>query len=97
MLTLLSCLNIEMEFILTVLIIIVLLGLLFRLLAPFLLKLFIKRMQKRFGEQPNGNNHSQNRRKQRPEGEITIEKKNSQEKVIDKNFGDYIDFEEEEK
>lgn len=87
-----------MELIFTIFIIIVLLGFLFRLLAPYLLKAFVKRMSKRFDEQQQYyQRQNTSSRRQRPEGEVTIEQNKSNEKVIDKNIGEYVEFEEEDK
>ena len=75
-----------------ILILLVIYGLI-RLLGPFLLRLLVKRMSKRAFN--NINNFWQNQqREQRREGEITIEKDINQEKIIDKNVGEYVDFEE---
>jgi hypothetical protein len=55
----------------------------------------MKRISKRFEQQGESYNQ-RNNRGQRREGEITIEQNQKlQDKVIDKNIGDYIDFEEE--
>lgn len=84
-----------MEFLLTVFVVLFLIGLLIRLLTPFFLKLLAKRITRHFDNQAYEHGYQQNTRKQRPEGEVTIEQKQYHEKVINKDFGEYVDFEEE--
>ncbi|MDG1933649.1 MAG: DUF4834 family protein [Flavobacteriales bacterium] len=69
-----------------------LIKLLFRFLAPYLLKRFANKMQDKFGQQFNHNSYS-NKEPAQPEGKVTIEKKKSTERKSD-NIGDYVDFEE---
>ena len=60
-----------------------------RLLAPFILQSFAKKMQQKFKDQYN-----QQAGNQQNEGEITIEGKNKKTNSKDHNVGDYVDFEE---
>jgi hypothetical protein len=60
-----------------------------RLLAPFLMKRFAKKMQDRFNQQ------SQNQQKpSQEEGKVTIKKANNSAKIKSDNVGEYVDFEE---
>ena len=61
-----------------------------RLLAPFILTFFAKKMQGKFNDQFN--QKYENTRKK--EGEVTIEGKNKSSQSKDHNVGDYVDFEE---
>jgi hypothetical protein len=56
---------------------------------PYVAKYFIKRMQRNYGARSG---HSDNKK----EGEVIIEDKDKQsnEKIFDKNEGDYIDYDE---
>ncbi|MFO8020998.1 MAG: DUF4834 family protein [Perlabentimonas sp.] len=65
--------------------IIVLLGYIFR----FLLRFFVRRMQKRYekGQQQQG-------RYKRKEGEVHVTKTPPTEKIVDKDVGEYVDYEE---
>ena len=58
-----------------------------KFLAQFFLKSFLNKMQNNAGNQQSQNN-------QKKEGDVTINKKPNQGKKIDKNEGDYIDYEE---
>ena len=60
-----------------------------RLLAPFILQSFAKKMQQKFKDQ-----HNQQEGNQQKEGEITIEGKNKKTNSKDHSVGDYVDFEE---
>jgi len=64
-----------------------------RILAPILLKRFATKMQDRFGQQFNQENHNQQPPKQQ-EGKVTIEKSKNPIKTKSDNLGDYVDFEE---
>jgi len=66
-----------------------------RILAPFLLKRFATKMQDRFGQQFNHQNHNQKPHKEQ-EGNVTLEKTKSSKKTKSDNLGDYVDFEEVE-
>lgn len=81
-----------LKFILGFFVVSYLMKLLFRFLAPYLLKHFANKMQDKFGQQFNHASYS-NKEPAQPEGEVTIEKKKSTEKKSD-NIGDYVDFEE---
>lgn len=58
-----------------------------RLLTRFVLGSYIKNMKRNFENQQN---HSNNRK----EGDVTINTKPKTDKKIDKDEGDYIDYEE---
>ena len=60
-----------------------------RLLAPFILQSFAKKMKQKFKDQYN-----QQQGNQQKEGEITIEGKNKKTNSKDHSVGDYVDFEE---
>jgi len=64
--------------------IIVLLG----YISRFLLRFFVKRMQKRYEK-----NQQQGRYK-RKEGEVHVTKTPPKEKIVDKDVGEYVDYEE---
>lgn len=81
-----------MEFILTFLIIFLGIGWVLKRLFPILLAWYVKRKIK--GE-PWIREEEQVRQKKAQEGTVTVEKGAEKEKVIDKNIGEYIDFEEE--
>jgi beta-xylosidase len=66
-----------------------------RILAPILLKRFATKMQDRFGQQFNQQNHNQQPPKQQ-EGKVTLEKTKTSTKTKSDNLGDYVDFEEVE-
>ena len=66
-----------------------------RILAPILLKRFATKMQDRFGQQFNQQNHNQQSPKQQ-EGKVTLEKTKNSTKTKSDNLGDYVDFEEVE-
>ena len=66
-----------------------------RILAPILLKRFATKMQDRFGQQFNQQNHNQQPPKQQ-EGKVTLEKTKTSIKSKSDNLGDYVDFEEVE-
>ena len=66
-----------------------------RILAPILLKRFATKMQDRFGQQFNQQNHNQQPPKQQ-EGKVTLEKTKNSTKTKSDNLGDYVDFEEVE-
>ena len=63
-----------------------------RLLVPFILQFFAKKMQQKFNDQFT--QHHQNSKNK--EGDITIEGKKNNAKSKDHNVGDYVDFEEVE-
>lgn len=52
-----------------------------------LLRFYLKRMEKRF----NQHNHYQNTR---PEGDVSFTRSPKAEKKVDKDVGDYVDYEE---
>ena len=60
-----------------------------RLLAPFILQSFAKKMQQKFKDQYNQQHDNHQK-----EGEITIEGKNKKTNSKDHSVGDYVDFEE---
>ena len=62
-----------------------------RILAPFLLKRFTKKMQERFNQQyQNPENQPQE------EGKVTLEKTKPSTQTKSDEVGDYVDFEEVE-
>lgn len=63
-----------------------------RLLAPFILQSFAKKMQQKFNDQF----FQQHQNSKNKEGDITIEGKKNNAKSKDHNVGDYVDFEEVE-
>ncbi len=65
------------------------LKLLIKYVMPYVAKYFIKRMQRNYGAQSR---HSDTKK----EGEVIIENKDKRgnEKIFDKNEGDYIDYDE---
>lgn len=81
-----------MEFILTFLIIFLGIGWVLKRLFPILLTWYVKRKIK---DGPWIKEEPQMRQKRAQEGTVTVEKGVEKEKVIDKNIGEYIDFEEE--
>lgn len=84
---------------LTIVLVIIGLRLLLRFSAPYLMRLFIRKIQQKFGEQfQNTENQYQNPFTQKTEGKQTIHNTNSQSKnpQSKKKVGEYIDFEEVE-
>lgn len=69
------------------LLILVLIFFIVKFFAQFFLKSFLNKMQNNAGNQ-------QSKYNQKKEGEVTINTKPNQGKKIDKNEGDYIDYEE---
>ena len=69
-----------MEFLLTVILIFVFFGWLLRKLFPLFLAWYVKRKMRKCRQQ---------------EGKVTVETVQEQEKVIAKDMGEYVDFEEE--
>tara|TARA_B100001113_G_C21112000_1_gene623674 strand:- start:1782 stop:1979 length:198 start_codon:yes stop_codon:yes gene_type:complete len=61
-----------------------------RILAPFILTFFAKKMQDKFNDQFNHQTNNSSKR----EGDVTIESKNKSSHPKDHNVGDYVDFEE---
>jgi hypothetical protein len=76
----------------TILFFIFLISYLFRILAPYIFSWFLKRVEKKFTNQYNS---TTNQRKTKKEGQVSINQTEKKEKKVDKNVGDYIDFEEE--
>ncbi len=72
-----------LKFVVIAILVIYLLGFLFRLL----LRYYIKRMAKRF-------EGFANQTQSRPEGDITVDEPSKQRKKVDKNMGEYVDYEE---
>lgn len=71
------------RFILIFFLIIFLLGYVFKLFA----RIFLKRVQRKYGG-------GQSQKQQRPEGDVYVSKTVQKEKVVDKDVGDYVDYEE---
>ncbi|TCN62097.1 DUF4834 family protein [Acetobacteroides hydrogenigenes] len=98
----------EMEGFLTFIIFLILGFYLLGFLGKLALKLYIKRMQKRFGGFENGNgaffhnftygfggNRQTSQEENHREGDVTITNSNAkQDKKIKRDTGDYVDFEE---
>lgn len=98
-----------MEFILTLLIFIFVFGWLAAKFFPLILTWYLKRKMKNGGASFGGFNgsafgnmysgmqdqESEIRRSKEQEGKVTVTKLEEKEKVIEKNMGEYIDFEEE--
>ncbi|MDR1553912.1 MAG: DUF4834 family protein [Prevotellaceae bacterium] len=83
-----------MKVVFTILFFIFLFGYIFRMLLPYMMRRFMKRMEKKINEQFN-NANTANRKQAKREGQIMIKQTDKKEKKVDKNIGDYIDFEEE--
>lgn len=81
------------SFITTILVILLLyfgLKFIFRMARPFIMRYLAKKMAEKFGQGPNPFESS----KQRPEGEVTIDKKPQSNPSTGKVVGEYIEFEE---
>ncbi|MDR3286908.1 MAG: DUF4834 family protein [Prevotellaceae bacterium] len=63
-----------------------------RLLLPYLMRRFVQRVEKQFTEQFN---NTAKQKQAKREGQVSINQTDKKEKKVDKNVGDYIDFEEE--
>ncbi len=90
-----------MEFILTLLVVFVVFGWIFKKLFPLLLAWYIKRKMKNgggsfgaFGYDAFSREEQVNRSKAE-EGKVTVTARQEREKVIEDDMGEYIDFEEE--
>lgn len=98
-----------MEFILTLLIFIFVTGWLLAKFFPLVLAWYLKRKMKNggssfggfngsaFGNMYTGTQNSEDevKRSKEQEGKVTVTTMEQKEKVIEKNMGEYIDFEEE--
>ena len=96
-----------MEFIISVLVMFVVFGWVMKKIFPFLITWYIKRKMKngggasfgqfgQFGQYgPFGFAGDVDEDKQKEEGKVTVVTMDQKEKVIEKNMGEYIDFEEE--
>lgn len=60
---------------------------LIRVFARYVLRSYVKNMQSNF-------NDRQNQQSQKKEGDVTINTKPQKEKKIDRDEGDYVDYEE---
>ncbi|MDR0754707.1 MAG: DUF4834 family protein [Prevotellaceae bacterium] len=76
----------------TILFFIFLFSYIFRLLLPYMMRRVMKRMERKITEQFNG---TANRKQTKREGQVIIKQTDKKEKKVDKDIGDYIDFEEE--
>ena len=84
-----------MEFFLTLIIIFIVV---FWLLGKFLPRLLVWYMGRKFGANSTGTRGFTGGRAEEPvgrEGDVTVSKIEEKEKVIEKEMGEYIDFEEE--
>ena len=100
-----------MEFLLTIIVIFIFLGWLLARIFPLLLAWYVKRKMKKggssfgsfgpfyggfYGNPATGANEREDVRKSKQqEGKVTVETVQEQEKVIAKDMGEYVDFEEE--
>ena len=55
----------------------------------------MRRMEKKITAQFNNMNHTANQKQTKREGQVSINQTQKREKKVDKNIGDYVDFEEE--
>ena len=63
-----------------------------RLLVPILIRMFVKRAQRNFGQQFE---YFQQKKKSQKEGELSIDSKNKNKSNVSKpSLGEYVDFEE---
>ena len=76
----------------TILFFIFFIGYIFRLLSPYILKWYFKRIEKEF---TNQHSNSTSQRKAKKEGQVSVNQTEQKKKKVDKNVGDYIDFKEE--
>ncbi|MDR3227243.1 MAG: DUF4834 family protein [Prevotellaceae bacterium] len=81
-----------MKIFFTILFFIFLISYILRLLLPYLMRRFVQRMEKQFTEQFN---NTTKQKQTKREGQVSINQTDKKEKKVDKNVGDYIDFEEE--
>ena len=81
-----------MKIFFTILFFIFFIGYIFRLLSPYILKWYFKRIEKEFTNQQN---NSTSQRKAKKEGQVSVNQAEQKRKKVDKNVGDYIDFKEE--
>lgn len=73
-----------LRFLLIFFLVIILISYIVRILA----RIFFKRIQRDFNQQQGYKN--------RPEGDVTVSSPPKQSKIVDKNVGDYVDYEEVE-
>ncbi|MDR1983529.1 MAG: DUF4834 family protein [Prevotellaceae bacterium] len=81
-----------MRTLLTILFFILLISYIFRLLSPYIMRWAIRRMEKKITEQFN---NAKTQKRTKSEGRVSVNQTDKKEKKVDKNVGDYIDFEEE--
>ncbi len=76
-------------------------GFVSRLLAPFLIRMFVRRMSRKFEEQVNkankSNNQNSKKYKTRQKGKTIVEYEDDEKEKKKDYGGDYVDFEEIEK
>jgi UPF0716 family protein affecting phage T7 exclusion len=74
-------------------------GFVSRLLAPFLIRIFIRKVSKKFEEQMNRRTQNQNSKKYktRQKGKTIVEFEDDEKEKKKDYGGDYVDFEELEK
>lgn len=90
-----------MEFLLTIIVIFAILNLLLRKIFPLLLAWYVKRKMKRYGGFYGNPGAAQTEmreeagRSKAQEGKVTVTTLEEHEKVIEKDMGEYVDFEEE--
>lgn len=84
-----------MRVIFTILFFIFLISYIFRLLTPYIMRWAMRRMEKKITEQFNNMNNTANQKRTKREGQVSINQTEKREKKVDKNVGDYVDFEEQ--
>ena len=76
-------------------------GFVSRLLAPFLIRMFVRRMSRKFEEQVNkankSNNQNSKKYKTRQKGKTIVEYEDDEKEKKKDYGGDYVDYEELEK
>lgn len=76
-------------------------GFVSRLLAPFLIRMFVRRMSRKFEEQVNkankSNDQNSKKYKTRQKGKTIVEYEDDEKEKKKDYGGDYVDFEEIEK
>lgn len=79
----------------TILFVIFLISYLLRLFAPYILKWFVHRVEKKMNAQFGGQTQQTQKNTRKKEGKITIEQTEKIDKKVDGDIGEYVDYEEE--
>ena len=66
-----------------------------RILSPYIMHWAMRRIEKKITKQFNQMNNTANQKRTKREDKISINQIKKNEKKVDKNLGDYVDFEEE--